>query len=74
QTSTLKNPVHIYTSCGNYPVTLISINSCGADTLTQLVVVGATVQALFTYQLTGLQLNFQNQTIGGETWLWDFGD
>ncbi len=34
-TSAVQNPSHSYTAAGNYNVTLIAINSCGTDTITQ---------------------------------------
>lgn len=37
QTSTQMSPSHTYTTNGTYTVTLIVVNSCGADTITQTV-------------------------------------
>ncbi|MBL7809839.1 MAG: PKD domain-containing protein, partial [Saprospiraceae bacterium] len=74
QTSTQQNPIHIYTNCGNYTVSLISTNQCGSDTMVQMVSLGTPPNALFTHQLSGLELTLQNQSTGATAWLWNFGD
>lgn len=40
--STVQNPQHLYAAGGNYTVTLIVSNECGADTLTQSITVWPT--------------------------------
>jgi gliding motility-associated-like protein len=37
--STFQNPTHIYTTAGNYTVTLIAINSCGKDSMKRVITV-----------------------------------
>ena len=41
-TDTLMNPVHNYTSSGNYQVSLIIVNSCGTDTVNKQIIITAT--------------------------------
>jgi PKD repeat protein len=48
KTSTLANPVHVYTTDGTYKVKLIATNVCGADTMTQTVVIVTPPTANFT--------------------------
>ncbi len=47
------NPEHFYFANGDYNVSLIAYNNCGADTLTQVVTVGAAPIADFVYNITG---------------------
>jgi len=43
-TSTLQNPVHIYTTAGTYTVTLVVSNGCGSDTTTAVVIITTGVE------------------------------
>ncbi|HTX87710.1 MAG TPA: PKD domain-containing protein, partial [Bacteroidales bacterium] len=79
--STLQNPLHTYSTPGNYMVTLAITNSggCVDDTLI-MVSVSAKPEALFSFtptcvkdstQFTDLSVAPNSQIVG---WLWNFGD
>lgn len=79
--SNVQNPSHVFTSAGNYTVTLIvtSQGNC-TDTITQQVTVfpGPTPQFIATTVCVGNPTNFTDQstvTNGNITnWSWNFGD
>jgi PKD repeat protein len=81
-TSTLQNPVHVYTAAGSYTVKLTVTGPAGTNTRTQtsyLVVNPAAPVASFTaIPLSGaspLSVTFTDSSTGSITdWLWDFGD
>lgn len=77
-TGTIQNPTHTYASSGTYTVCLVSSNACGVDSICKSVTVTncQTTMAAFSYQSTGLSVNFSDQssTNPGMNWLWDFGD
>ncbi|TRZ75590.1 MAG: PKD domain-containing protein, partial [Bacteroidetes bacterium] len=79
--STLQNPIHTYTSPGNYMVklTVTNTNGCSKDT-TKQVPVSPKPQALFQYSaacaqdstlFTDLSIAPFSQLVG---WHWEFGD
>jgi PKD repeat protein len=80
-TSTLKNPSHIYAIAGNYSVTLTVINSnlCEKDTV-MLVPVSTVPVAMFSFTpscvKTATQFNDLSTAPGSTiiSWFWDFGD
>ncbi|WP_148705478.1 PKD domain-containing protein [Methanosarcina siciliae] len=80
ETSTDRNPSHIYDSEGSYTVTLTVSNSLGNDTETKtgyIDVAGTSVS--FTTDTTvgtfPLTVQFTGQSTGSPTaWHWDFGD
>jgi PKD repeat protein len=82
-TSTLQNPVHIYTRAGTYRVTLIATNSAGSDTesINNYITVTAPFAADFTYSKTWILfwcfVDFTDTSTGSpapDSWYWDFGD
>ena len=77
-TSTAQNPSHLYSSNGNYNVTLITTSASGcSDTLTAPVNVNYfPVTAAFNYVNTvcSYYVSFTNQTTGGTSYYWNFGD
>lgn len=79
--STQQNPSHTYAMIGEYEVSLIVNNECGADTIVQTVEVSCAPRSEFSYQAdidNPLQISFTDQTIDNarpiQSWFWDFGD
>ncbi len=51
-TDTNENPVHVYSTPGNYLVTLVAFNSCGSDTLTLTInTVGINLHSLAPFNI-----------------------
>jgi PKD repeat protein len=82
-TSTLQNPSHLYTSPGNYTVTLTAFyaGSCqGTEVKTSYITVGSIPFVAFTPDRTAgcetpFAVNFDNNSVGaGLSYTWDFGD
>jgi PKD repeat protein len=69
---------HTFTKGGTYVVTLRATNSCSDTTTTETIVVYDQPQLQFTADnmsgCTGLNVKFKNQSTGGTTYRWDFGD
>jgi|GEM_PF-1273713 len=82
--STVKNPIHTYSSVGTYPVTLTAINSCGnhvSVTATITVTDCPPVTASFTTNVSSgfapLSVKFTDSSSSSDpitTWNWSFGD
>lgn len=79
--STLQNPSHLYSSTGNFTVTLIAGNSNGCyDTISQsnFIHIGNTLVPSFTTSDTNgcapTSIHFNATTANANSWLWDFGD
>lgn len=79
-TSSLQNPIHIYTVPGNYSVTLIAGNAIYSDTLVKANIISVWVvpTANITYindtVCYPLPANFFDSSPGSASWLWTFGD
>jgi PKD repeat protein len=81
-TSTAKNPTHVYASSGIYTVRLTATNSAGSASTTNTVTVNAPTTATapvasFTaaYAGTALTDKFTDTSTGSPTsWSWNFGD
>ncbi|HVR76242.1 MAG TPA: PKD domain-containing protein, partial [Planctomycetota bacterium] len=81
-TSSDRNPRHVYQSPGSYTVSLTVRNACGSDTETRPAFITAKggVTAAFTASLTSgcapLVVDFKDRTTGDSprSWSWDFGD
>ena len=74
-----KNPEHIYYVPGNYIVTLKVTNYSGESTYKGLITVYHNPAAIFDAFPTEVINNaqvvvFQNHSLYGVSWLWDFGD
>lgn len=68
---------HTYGSSGIYTVTLIAANACGdTDTATQQVVICGSPTAGFTFNTSGLSVDFDGSTSAGIgfSYQWDYGD
>lgn len=75
-TSTATNPTVVYSTPGEYTVTLVATNAAGSSTATQTnyIQVITTPTATFTSAINGLQVNFTNTTANSTSYAWDFGD
>ncbi|MEM6964472.1 MAG: PKD domain-containing protein [Bacteroidota bacterium] len=75
-TSTDQNPIIIYSTAGNYDVTLIAINNQGNDTITfsEYVNINATPDADFSFSINGPLVDFTNLSSDATSYFWDFGD
>ncbi|WAC04453.1 MAG: PKD domain-containing protein [Methanoregula sp.] len=82
-TSTVQNPVHIYTTAGKYTVSLTAANADGSDTetrpdyiiVTSLVPPVAGFSANITSGKVPLAVSFSDLSTGSPTgWSWTFGD
>ena len=75
-TSTLKNPVVIYDTTGFFDVTLQVFNSLYSDTIFyhDTIHIHTIPNADFLYVINGNTVQFNNTTIDGDTYFWDFGD
>lgn len=75
--SSLQNPSHTYAQPGNYTITLIisGVASC-ADTVTQSIIVNPLPTAAFTPvpDICSLTTSFNNNSVNGTSYLWNFGD
>jgi PKD repeat protein len=72
--SSVEDPFHIYDVDGEYNVCLIAGNSCGSDTVCQLVDICAPPASGFDYSIDGSSVYFENQSVGALQYFWDFGD
>ena len=85
-TSTLQNPLHTYTTAGNYTVNFSAINGCGTNwsNMTDYIMVGEPLVANFTANSTNgyrpFTVNFTDSSLPSSgdyaptAWSWDFGD
>jgi PKD repeat protein len=74
-TDSIQNPIHVYTSDGNYTICLVTENACGSDTVCTTVTICITpVNAAFTFSTTQFDVIFTDASAGGNTYSWDFGD
>ncbi|MCB9232468.1 MAG: PKD domain-containing protein [Bacteroidia bacterium] len=74
-TSNVQNPVHTYSGPGTYNVCLTVNSACGTQTTCQTVTITCpSPVAAFTFNANGLTVSFTDQSTGGTTWSWNFGD
>ena len=75
-TSSDQNPVVIYNEAGVYDVVLIVSNLYGSDTITNIgsINVNGAPKGKFIYVSQGGVVTFTNQSTGGTSYLWNFGD
>ncbi|MGB9133681.1 MAG: PKD domain-containing protein [Methanosarcina sp.] len=84
--STVQNPTHVYSTAGNYTVTLTAINSAGSNTITKSNYIKATAPttvkppviyfwASRTSGTVPVTIGFTDASTNTPTvWYWDFGD
>jgi len=75
----IQNPTHTYTSVGNNTVTLTVTSTAGCvDSLSQSITINALPVANFDFGtppfLVGDIISMNDQSSGGSSWAWDFGD
>ncbi len=75
-TSTEQNPTVIYTEAGNYTVSLTASNEVGSNevTVNSYITVFDEPVADFAADVNGSTVDFTNNSIGGGSYTWDFGD
>ncbi|HHH54844.1 MAG TPA: PKD domain-containing protein, partial [Bacteroidetes bacterium] len=75
-TSTVQNPVVTYTNPGVYNVTMYATNDLGSDTLVMedYIEVLAQPSGSFSYNISGYNVDFTQNTSNIDTFKWDFGD
>ncbi|MEZ4940770.1 MAG: PKD domain-containing protein [Saprospiraceae bacterium] len=74
--STLPNPVVVYTTSGTYTVSLTAYNGAGSNntTFSNYITVQNVPSANFTKTVDNLTVTFTNTSVGGTSYLWNFGD
>ena len=80
--SSIQNPIHTYTAEGMYDVSLMVVNNYGCTSslvITNMINVHGSPNASFVSQpneATTMEPNitFTNTSIGGSTYIWNFGD
>ncbi|MCK5839730.1 MAG: DNRLRE domain-containing protein [Bacteroidales bacterium] len=73
--STLENPTYTYSSDGEYIVSLVATNVCGADTINKTISICKLPVADFEFnQPTGHEISFINKSLEYESCYWYFGD
>lgn len=75
-TSTDPNPEVVYTTPGIYAVTLTVTNAAGESTVVEngYIEVLSLPTAGFNYTVGGLDVDFENTSLDGNSYLWNFGD
>jgi len=75
-TSSLPNPIHLYTTSGTYTVTLTVANAAGSNSASDAVKIDPVPPvADFAFTVTGHQANFVDRSTGNpSSWSWSFGD
>ncbi|MFC2138207.1 FG-GAP-like repeat-containing protein, partial [Bacteroidota bacterium] len=78
--SSMQNPVHLYTQSGSYNVTLIASSNDASDTTTQTIIVKHKPVADFSADIvchlspTTFTNSSFTDSVNVDTWLWDFDD
>ncbi len=74
--SSEENPTVTYSEAGSFDVTLTVVNETGDDVLafTDFITVNDVPLADFSYVINENEVTFTNFSVGGDSFLWDFGD
>jgi len=72
--SNLKNPTHVYSTPGIYPVCLTVYDSCGSDTTCEDVHVCEMPEPHYYYTIHSGLVAFRDSSTMPQSWYWDFGD
>lgn len=75
-TSSEENPSVSYESAGEFGVELIAFSSSGSDTLESITAILAIEGPLAEFQFEAdlLSVVFENQSLRGDSYMWEFGD
>lgn len=75
-TSNQANPIVTYNNAGTFNVKLIAYSGGGSDTVTlnNFITIGTVPNAQFLLATDSMTVTFDNQTTGGNSYHWDFGD
>src|SRR5688572_12958294 len=78
-TATTLNATHSYSAAGTYSVKLINVYPDCTDSVIKTVTVNPPPTITFTVDKNiacqaPMQVNFQDNTLNGSTWAWEFGD
>lgn len=75
-TSTAQNPVVTYNTTGTYAVTLEVSNAAGTNSTQQMnyITINAMPSGDFSTAINNAQVDFTNNTNGGTSYVWNFGD
>lgn len=72
--STDKDPVHIYTDYGIYTAKLTATNAVGPTLKSEVIAVAVDAEAIFTVNTSGKRLTITNSSLNADSYAWDFGD
>jgi PKD repeat protein len=72
--ATIQNPVHTYTTEGNYKVCLKVHDTCGDDSICKIINVCELPSPHFTYIVGGNMVYFSDISYNGTAWYWSFND
>ncbi len=70
-----QNPIHVYSTAGNYTVTLTVNNSAGSDVVTrQVYIIASKHEDTIIWGIVPLSLQFTDLSENASSWKWNFGD
>ncbi len=72
--SNLANPWHAYQAAGTYQVCLTTWNSCGSDTVCEMIDVCSPPVSDFDFTIEDLTVFFEDYSQMADEYYWDFGD
>ena len=76
-TSSQTNPIHTYSTAGNYTISLIVYSNCSSDTSSITINVFANSSPPicdFSYIVNNFTVSFSDSSQNANTYYWDFGD
>ena len=72
--SSQQNPAHVYSQPGTYSVVLKVSTDCESKYLSKTITVCATAKADFSFVINGADVVFENNSVYGTSYLWNFGN
>ncbi|HMG15843.1 MAG TPA: PKD domain-containing protein, partial [Saprospiraceae bacterium] len=75
-TSTLQNPTVYYNNPGLFDVSLVVVNNAGIDTMVMKDYINIlnSAEASFIYTINDNIVSFENTSVSGTSFIWNFGD